>query len=116
MSKQISLYCEETPGLKLGTGNTSSINEVPAGDVIVFRDGFATFDASEFPDWERWIKAPGTPFIRVLDEGDATVAEGASECPVCGRLLKSEFGLTGHLRSHAPKMASTSNPAKVATS
>lgn len=117
-SKQIALYCEETPGLKLGTGNTTSINEVPAGDVIVFRDGFATFDAADFPDWEKWVKAPGTPHIRVLDEAsdDATVAEGAIECPECGRLLKSEFGLTSHLRTHAPKAASTSNPAKAATS
>lgn len=109
MSKQISLYCEETPGLKLGTGNTSSINDVPAGDVIEFRNGFATFDAAEFPDWERWVKAPGTPLIRVLDEegGDATTSIGAVECPVCGRLLKSDFGLTGHLRTHAPKVATS---------
>lgn len=117
-TKQIALYCEETPGLKLGTGNTASINDTPAGDVIVFRDGFATFEEREFPDWGKWIKAPGTPHIRVLDEasGDAMVAEGAVECPECGRLLKSEFGLTGHLRTHAPKTASTSNPAMVATS
>jgi hypothetical protein len=119
MGKIINLYCAETPGLKLGTGSASTINEVPAGDVIVFRDGYAVFDADEFPDWERWVAAPGTPTIRILDEAEATSAVGAVECPTCGRSFKSEFGLNSHLRTHAPKAPTTTNPraakAKAAT-
>lgn len=110
----ITLYCEETPGLKLGPGITATVRTTaedgdPAplvpGDVIVFRDGFASFDEAEFPLWQRWVNAPGTPFIRVVDEGagEAVEAAGSVECPVCGRLLKSEFGLKSHLKTHAPK-------------
>jgi len=107
MSKQVTLFCEETPGLKLGPGNTSTILDLPAGNVIVFVDGFATFDPAEFPDWERWSKASGTPHIRVVDEssGEATTADEGVPCPICGKTFKSDFGLNGHLRSHAPKAA-----------
>jgi hypothetical protein len=123
MGKQITLFCEETPGLKLGPGTTSSFShqrentgdwvDHQAGDVIVFQDGYATFEESHFPEWADWIKTPGTPVIRIVDEGagEATSAQGAVDCPVCGRSFKGDFALNGHLRSHAPKGVTTTNPA-----
>lgn len=119
----ISLYCEETPRLKLGPGITSRVRTTPdehgnqplePGDVIVFSDGFATFDSAEYPDWEQWVHAPGSPTIRVLssDEGASETGETFA-CPVDGcdkGPFKTEFGLKGHLRSHAPKAPSTRNP------
>lgn len=102
---QITLYCQETPGLKLGPGVSSAVGDLPVGDVIEFRDGFTTFDEETYPDWARWVAAPGSPTIVVVDaaSGEATSADGAVECPVCGKLLKSEFGLKSHLKTHAPK-------------
>ncbi len=103
---EVTLYCEETPGLKLGPGTTSSFaDDRPAGDVIVFRDGFATFEAKDYPDWERWVRAPGTPTIRVVDvaAGEAVSADTAVECPVCGKQFATERALNGHLLSHRRK-------------
>jgi len=107
MSKEVTLYCQETPSLKLGPGSTGDTGQSVPGQVIVFAHGFATFDEGEFPDWERWVDAPGTPTIRVVDaaSGEATEAEGAVTCPVCGKAFKSDFALNSHLRSHAPKKA-----------
>lgn len=96
---QITLYCPETPGLKLGPGTIGQEGSVP-GSVIVFRDGYATFEADEYPEWARWAFAPGSPTIRVL-EGDEA-AEGAT-CPECGKTFKSDRALNGHLLSHRPK-------------
>lgn len=105
MSKQITLYCQETPGLKLGPGTTSSFNDEPAGNVIVFSDGFATFDPETFPEWERWITATGTPHIRVVDgaKGEATDAGSAIPCPIpgCDGAFSKEIALNSHLRAHA---------------
>lgn len=122
MGKTITLHCEETPGLKLGPGVVQTVRTVQlpgdteplvAGDVIVFSNGFATFDADEFPDWERWVRSAGTPAIRVIDEaaGEATGAETETpvECPICQRTFKTEFGLKGHLRSHASVVGKQSN-------
>lgn len=120
----VTLYCEETPELKLGPGTTGSWPGAPGhvdttggwvdptpqregGDVIVFGRGFAEFKEDDFPEWRTWIKAPGTPFIRVIDEstGEGLAGDAAHICPIDGRMFKSEFALNGHLRSHAPKGA-----------
>jgi hypothetical protein len=119
----VTLYCEETPELKLGPGTTSSwpgqpghidarggwIEGTPqreAGDVIVFGRGFAEFNEKDFPEWRAWVAAAGTPHIRVVDE---STGEGlASEphvCPIDGRPFKSEFALNGHMRTHAKETA-----------
>lgn len=103
---QITLFCEETPGLKLGPGTTSSFADGrPPGDVIVFFRGFATFEADDYPDWERWVRAPGTPYIRVVDveAGEATSADAGVACPICSKPFATEKSLNGHLLSHRRK-------------
>jgi hypothetical protein len=122
MGKTISLFCEEAEGLKLGPGVTATVRTfqeegstepLTVGDVIVFSGGFAKFDEDEFPDWKRWVEAPGTPTIRIVNEEAGEATERTTEtvaCPICGRELKSEFGLKSHLRTHEPKGATTSNP------
>lgn len=114
MGKTITLYCEETPQLKLGPGVLATVRTTQAAgeseplkggrDVIPFSSGFATFDEADFPLWRQWKDAPGTPFIRIVDEdaGEATEITAESvTCPVCGRELKNAFALNGHLRSHS---------------
>lgn len=115
MGKTIALYCEETPGLKLGPGITSTVRTTatgPAdtaplqggGDVIVFNGGFATFDEDEFPLWEQWVTAPGSPTIRVLEDNEGLSTDGETfPCPQdCGKgPFKSQFALNSHLRAHA---------------
>ena len=97
---QITLYSPEARGLKLGPGVATGSESVP-DEVIVFADGYATIETAEFPDWERWASSPGTPPVRSLgaDEAAATDPDGFT-CPECGRIVKSQFGLNSHLRSH----------------
>lgn len=108
---QITLYCEDTPGLKLGPGTTepqlvtkfAGDPTPPAvGDVIVFRNGFATFDDAAFPSWEMWVHAFGTPYIRVIDAdaGETVPTDDSAACPVCGKAFESTRKLNGHLMSH----------------
>ena len=96
---EVQLYCPEPLGLKLGPSTVPS-------EQIVFRDGFVTFDAKTFPDWEAWVKHPGTPYIEVLPADSQQVAAGTANafvCPICQREFKTKLALGGHLRSHAPK-------------
>ena len=104
----VTLYCEETPELKLGPGTTSTWEGHQKGDdVIVFARGFAEFDPEQYPDWEAWVHAAGTPHIRVIDEstGEGLAGDGPHVCPIDGRPFKSEFALNGHMRSHAKEGA-----------
>jgi hypothetical protein len=90
MSKTIVLYCQEAPGLKLGPNNE-----------ITFRDGYADVDVGRYPDWAEWAYHSGTPFIRVLDEGEATSADGPRyECAVDGQAFTTEKALNAHLLGH----------------
>ncbi len=61
MGKLITLICDETPGLKLGPGDP--------GQLIVFDRGYAEFDEEEYPKWRKWVEAPGTPHIEVIEAG-----------------------------------------------
>jgi hypothetical protein len=102
----VTLYCEETPNLKLGPG-------VKAGDpdIIEFRNGYAEVDPSDplFRAKMAWLVAPGTPFIRVLDSDEAKSAEEAVvKCPECERdgvvkAFASDRALNGHLIQHRKK-------------
>jgi hypothetical protein len=98
---QITLICDETPGLKLGPGFGSSPEP---GTVIVFRNATATFDAKDFPKWEEWVNAPGTPHIEVVaDDGQVSVSSGVGfECPTCGKSFGTQKQLNGH-RMHHPR-------------
>lgn len=99
MSK-ITLFCRETPGLKLGPDNQ-----------IVFVDGYADVDTEQYPEWTDWAYHSGTPHIRVVDEGESTSAtEESVLCPVCNRPFKTERALNGHLLSHRPKTAAPATP------
>ena len=91
MSKRfITLYCRETPGLKLG----------PEAQ-IVFVDGFADVDTETYPDWEAWVHHPGTPFVRVLDAGEVTSAIALGfTCDVDGLSFTTEAALNAHLLTH----------------
>ena len=110
MGKEISLYCAETASLKLGPGETGDSGRSIAGQVIVFDYGFATFDEAEFPDWQSWVNAPGSPAIRVVDDakGEAT-GPGGVACGVCGKSFASDRALNGHLLSHRPRKAAKAN-------
>jgi hypothetical protein len=96
---EIILFCPEAEGLKLGPSPKP-------GEYIAFRDGWARFDPATFPEWETWVNHPGTPRIEVLPSDTEQVPAGAVNsfaCPVCDKAFGSNFALTGHLRSHAPK-------------
>lgn len=98
---QITLVCLETPGLKLGPGE--GLIQTP-GSLIVFTNGYATFDSEDFPDWVEWQYAIGTPFIEVLDEGEvAATPEAEFVCPSCGKAFASKQKLNGHRMSHKTK-------------
>lgn len=104
MGKQITLYCPETPGLKLGPGSE-----------IIFTDGYAVFDSDDFPDWPVWRLHPGTPPITILDEDAATSGDGSFQCPKCDKPpFATQKGLNGHLLSHRPASTPVSKPAKKA--
>jgi C2H2-type zinc finger protein len=94
MGKKITLYCQDASGLKLGPNSE-----------IVFYEGFATVDVEEFPEWADWAFHSGTPFIRVVDEGEATSAGSSHVCPICNKSFASAKALNGHLISHKPKTA-----------
>jgi hypothetical protein len=96
---EITLFCPEPPSLKLGPSPTP-------GEFIEFRDGWAAFDPKDFPDWEAWVKHPGTPYIEVIlpGSGEVNPAEAdAHVCPKCGKAFTTRIAMTGHLRSHKPK-------------
>ena len=95
---QITAYCEDARGLKLGPGNG---NEQVAGEVIVFDRGYATFEEKDFPLWRTWLV--GAPHIEVLDEGEVRADESEFVCPTCGRAFESKQKLGGHRLSHVPK-------------
>lgn len=95
----VTLYCDETKGLKLGPGSADAAEAGKSPEVIVFQDGFATFDEKEYPDWQEWIHAPGTPFIRVASDGEAP---SGVECPICHRYFKTQFALNSHINTHNP--------------
>jgi|GEM_PF-5194049 len=99
MAKDITLYCAEATGLKLGPGTIGQESSAD-GQVIVFVGGYASFDPDAFPEWERWVKAPGTPYIRVLDAEESTPDDDSHDCAVCGKSFKSARSLNGHLLSH----------------
>lgn len=95
---QITLVCLETPGLKLGPG--LGLQNVP-GELIVFSDGYASFDEADFPQWLEWRFAVGTPFIEVLDEGEVAATPDAEfVCPSCGKAFATKQKLNGHRMSH----------------
>jgi len=104
MGKEITLYCEETPQLKLGPGISVAVRTVQldgdtppleAGQVIEFHDGFATFDEAEYPKWLDWVYAPGTPFIRIVDEG----AGEATSAAACSRTSSRSRATCAAIRS-----------------
>ena len=102
----VTLYCEETPNLKLGPG-------IRPGDpdIIVFTDGYADLDPADplFKAKLSWVHKPGTPFIRVLDDDEAkTPSEAVVTCPECAkvgvtRAFASDKALGGHLIQHRRK-------------
>lgn len=100
----INLYCRETPGLKLGPSEK--------GDII-FDQGYASFEESDFPDWRAWVGHPGTPSIVELDSSESATDAGADkfQCPQCDHApFKSQRSLNGHLLSHRPQAAVVSKP------
>lgn len=96
---QITLACLETPNLKLGPGlGTVST----PGDLIVFTNGYATFESDDYPDWVEWQLHPGSPFIEVLDAGEIAATDpDAIVCPTCGKAFATKKALNGHRLSHA---------------
>jgi hypothetical protein len=95
----VTAYCDEAKGLKLGPGLGA---DQKAGSLIVFRDGYATFDSAEFPDFDKW--RVGAPTIEILDEaaGEVPAAGAAFICSACGKAFVSKKALNGHRLSHRP--------------
>ena len=96
---QITAYCDEAHGLRLGPG-TGNI-QTP-GQVIVFQDGYATFDEHDFPDWKRWLA--GAPHIEILDDSAGEIPATTAEhvCSTCGKGFTTKAKLNGHRMSHRP--------------
>lgn len=95
---RVVLFCPEPAGLKLGPGTLE-------GEFIAFKDGFASFDSEQFPEWESWVRHPGTPHIEVLpsDSEQVPTASAAFTCEVCGRGFAVKVAYLSHLKTHAPK-------------
>ena len=91
---KITLYCHETPGLKLGPGVP------PDPNVIVFVDGYAELDEDD-PLYEQkmaWTHTFGCPPIRVLEEDEARSDDPAAvHCPACGGAFATDRKLNGHI-------------------
>lgn len=102
----VTLYCQETPNLKLGPG-------IKAGDpdVIEFVDGYAELDPNDplFKVKMSWVYSPGAPFIRLLDTEEAkSSTEAVVTCPECAKAgvtkaFPSDKALNGHLIQHRKK-------------
>lgn len=92
---KVVLFCPEPAGLTLGPGSGE--------ESIKFRDGFASFDSDEYPDWESWVRHPGTPHIEVLPDGSSQVppAGAAFICAIDGRGFTAKIGYLSHMRTHA---------------
>lgn len=97
---EITVYCEDAKGLKLGPGE--GLTPIP-GELIVFTDGYATFEESDYPEWREWQFAVGTPHLEVLSEGEVA-ADDAAEfvCATCGKAFETKNKLNGHRMSHRP--------------
>lgn len=97
----VTLYCHETPELKLGPG----IKEGDP-DIIVFHGGYAELDPADpdFAEKMSWLTKPGTPTIRVLDADEVPATQaGAVFCPACDKPFASDRQLNGHLIQHRRK-------------
>jgi hypothetical protein len=94
----VTAYCDEAKGLKLGPGTGA---EQKRGELIVFTNGYATFDTADFPDFDRW--RIGAPPIEILDESAGEVAESEFVCPVEGKAFANKKALNAHRLSHRPK-------------
>ncbi|NJD27204.1 MAG: C2H2-type zinc finger protein [Chloroflexi bacterium] len=97
----VTLYCKETPGLKLGPG-------IKPGDrdIIEFKDGYADLDPADpaFAEKMSWVTAPGTPPIRILDADEVPLnTPDAVFCPECGKPFATDRQLNGHLIQHRRK-------------
>jgi hypothetical protein len=110
----ITLYCSESPNLKLGPGTIDPLDTTsqrggteasPGDQVIVFFEGFAEFETERFPKWESWVKHSGTPYIEINPEGGLVPLGTGFPCDVCaGTKSPKSFGsarqLAGHMMSH----------------
>jgi hypothetical protein len=102
----VTLYCRETPELKLGPGVRAN-----SPDLVTFVGGYAELDTEDpmFKAKMSWIGMVGTPFIRVLGTDETpTNAAGVVICPECkddgiDRAFPSEKSLNGHLIQHRMK-------------
>lgn len=104
---KITAYCAEAQGLRLGPGLGNT--PIP-GELIVFQEGYATFEESDYPNWEEWRR--GAPFIEILDSGAGEVpAIGDAEF-VCDiedgkhdgpKAFATKAALNGHKMSHRKK-------------
>jgi hypothetical protein len=98
----ITLYCPEVSELKLGPGVTAN-----DPDLVVFSGHYAEIrdDDPLLKIKLSWLAHPGTPFIRVLDDGEAPATVGAVTCPICAeagttKAFATDKQLNGHLMSH----------------
>jgi hypothetical protein len=101
MSQIVTAYCDEARGLKLGPG--LGYVQTP-GELIVFTNGYATFDTADFPDFAKWLV--GAPPIEILDEsaGEVAATDGAEfVCSTCGKAFATKAKLNGHRMTHRPK-------------
>jgi hypothetical protein len=96
----ITLYCPDAPSLKLGPGLPGT------DDCIVFSDGYADVEDDQVERVFGWIAAAGSacPPIRVLEADEGRASDpNAPRCDQCGKVLRDEKALRGHLLSHRPR-------------
>jgi hypothetical protein len=94
----VTLYCEDTPQLKLGPGQPPD---------LWFVDGFCSFNPENFPDWQAWAFHPGTPKILVLPEGETAPTGNLAPCPICSKAVATSQ-LNRHILGHKPKSIASS--------
>ena len=92
---KVTLWCPETPELKLGPGVP------PDPNVIVFVNGYAELDDTDpmFATKMSWTHSFGVPSpIRVMEEDEARADDpNAVFCPACKLPFGSDRKLNGHI-------------------
>ena len=108
MAHNVTLFSRDEPFLKIGEPVTEvmadGFTHTTSPAMFVFVNGFADVDWGD-PEIQRMVLYTQRTYpIEILDDPDMARPgdPDAVECPVCGYLAKSPFGLKAHLRSHKP--------------
>jgi hypothetical protein len=99
-------FSRDEPELKIGEPVKGTLGDgtehVVRAATIVFHRGFATVEMT--PENTRMLAHTARTYpledLGVDSDVVPAASPGSVDCPVCGKTLKTPFGLKSHLRSH----------------